>query len=37
VPYIYLLDKSHEIYEVWEGYSSEYDAEIIKDVEKVLK
>ncbi|MCX5785796.1 MAG: TlpA family protein disulfide reductase [Elusimicrobia bacterium] len=37
VPFIYLLDKSHEVYEVWQGYSPEYDAEIIKNVERALK
>ena len=37
VPFIYLLDKNHEIYEVWEGYSSEYDIEIVKNVKRILE
>lgn len=36
VPYIYLLDKNHEVYDVWEGYDPQYDASIIKAVETVL-
>lgn len=36
VPYIYLLNKDHEIYDVWEGYDHEYDAPILKAVETVL-
>ncbi|MDO8806085.1 MAG: TlpA family protein disulfide reductase [Elusimicrobiota bacterium] len=36
VPYIYLLNKQHEIYDVWEGYDPRYDAAIIKAVETVL-
>lgn len=36
VPYIYLLNKEHEIYDVWEGYDPQYDAPIQKAVEAVL-
>lgn len=36
VPYIYLLNKDHEIYDVWEGYDPQYDAPILKAVETVL-
>ncbi|MBI4351510.1 MAG: TlpA family protein disulfide reductase [Elusimicrobia bacterium] len=36
VPYIYLLNRDHEIYDVWEGYDHEYDAPILKAVETVL-
>ncbi|PKM98017.1 MAG: hypothetical protein CVU79_05575 [Elusimicrobia bacterium HGW-Elusimicrobia-3] len=36
VPYIYLLDKGHEVYDVWEGYDPQYDDSILKAVETVL-
>ncbi len=36
VPYIYLLNKEHEIYDVWEGYDPQFDSAIIKAVETVL-
>ena len=36
VPYIYLLTKEHEIYDVWEGYAEQYDNSILKAVETVL-
>ncbi len=36
VPYIYLLTKEHEIYDVWEGYDEQYDPAIMKAVETVL-
>lgn len=36
VPYIYLLNKEHEIYDVWEGYDHQYDDAIVKAVEAVL-
>jgi len=36
VPYIYLLDKGHEVYDVWEGYDPQYDASILKAAEAVL-
>jgi len=36
VPYIYLLNKQHEIYDVWEGYDPQYDESIKKAVETVL-
>ncbi|MGD9641136.1 MAG: TlpA family protein disulfide reductase [Elusimicrobiales bacterium] len=36
VPYIYLLDKGHEVYDVWEGYDPQYDASILKAIETVL-
>ncbi|HAH31367.1 MAG TPA: hypothetical protein DCL44_03525 [Elusimicrobia bacterium] len=37
VPFIYLLGKNHEIREVWEGYSPEYNQEIIRNIEEALK
>jgi len=37
VPFIYLLDKSHEIQKVWGGYDSYFDREIIENIEKSLK
>jgi len=37
VPYIYVLNRQHEIYDVWEGYDPEYDSSIIKAVEAVLE
>jgi len=37
VPFIYLLDRNHEIYEMWGGYSPDFDSEIIENIEKVLK
>ena len=36
VPYIYILTKEHEIYDVWEGYDPQYDASITKAIETVL-
>lgn len=36
VPYIYLLTREHEIYDVWEGYDPRYDPSILKGVETVL-
>ncbi|MDA8243386.1 MAG: TlpA disulfide reductase family protein [Elusimicrobia bacterium] len=36
VPYIYLLNARHEIYDVWEGYDAQYDQPIISAVEKLL-
>lgn len=36
VPYIYLLKKDHEIYDVWEGYDPQYDGPIVKAVETLL-
>lgn len=36
VPYIYLLTREHEIYDVWEGYDPQYDPAVIKAIETVL-
>lgn len=36
VPYIYLLDKNHKVYDVWEGYDASYDPMMLKAVETVL-
>lgn len=36
VPYIYLLTKEHEIYDVWEGYDERYDPSILQAIETVL-
>ncbi|HAF95544.1 MAG TPA: hypothetical protein DCG50_05805, partial [Elusimicrobia bacterium] len=37
VPFIYLLNRNHVIYEMWGGYSPDFDPEIIENIEKVLK
>ncbi|MEA3306185.1 MAG: TlpA disulfide reductase family protein [Elusimicrobiota bacterium] len=36
VPYIFVLDKKHEIMDFWAGYDESYDAEIIETIAKVL-
>ncbi len=36
VPYIYLLDRSHEKYDVWEGYDPSYDASIKSAAERLI-
>ncbi|MCM2267948.1 MAG: TlpA family protein disulfide reductase [Elusimicrobiales bacterium] len=36
VPYIYLLDKTHKLYDVWEGYDEAYDPVMVKAIETVL-
>lgn len=36
VPYIYLLDREHKLYDVWEGYDHAYDAPMTKAVEALL-
>lgn len=36
VPYIYLLDRQHKLYDVWEGYDHAYDAPMTKAVEALL-
>jgi len=36
VPFIYLLDKSHNLKRVWAGYGEEYDSDIIDVIEKTL-
>lgn len=36
VPYIYLLDKDHKVYDVWEGYDPSYDPSMLKAIETVL-
>lgn len=36
VPYIYLLTKEHEIYDVWEGYDERYDPSILQAIGTVL-
>lgn len=36
VPYIYLLDREHKVYDVWEGYDHAYDAPMTEAVEALL-
>jgi len=36
VPYIFLLDKNHEVAEVWPGFSSEYANEMENAINKAL-
>ena len=36
VPFIYLLDKNHELSEVWPGFDNSYSVQIEKAVQKVL-
>lgn len=36
VPYIFLLDKNHDFYDVWEGYDPEADQSIVSGVENLL-
>lgn len=36
VPYIYMLDRSHEKYDVWEGYDPSYDASIDSTAERLI-
>lgn len=36
VPYIYLLDRQHKVYDVWEGYDHVYDASMTTAVETLL-
>ena len=36
VPYIYLLDRGHKLYDVWEGYDESYDPAMRTSVEAVL-
>jgi len=36
VPYIYLLDKDHKVYDVWEGYDPSYDPMMVKAIETLL-
>ena len=37
VPYIFMLDKKHEIMNVWAGYDKSYDDKIIETVNKAIK
>jgi thiol-disulfide isomerase/thioredoxin len=36
VPYIFLLDGTHKIYDVWEGYDESYLPQITKTIETLL-
>ncbi len=36
VPYIYLLDKDHNVYDVWEGYDESYYPMLGRSIEAVL-
>jgi len=36
VPFIYLLDKNHNLKRVWAGYDEEYNKDIIDAIEKTL-
>ncbi len=36
VPYIFLLDRNHDVYDVWEGYDQEADQSVISGVENLL-
>ena len=36
VPFIYLLDKNHNLKRVWAGYGEEYNDDIIEVIEKTL-
>ncbi len=36
VPYIYLLDRGHRVYDVWEGYDESYDPMMKNAVENLL-
>jgi len=37
VPFIYLLDKNHELVQTWPGYDESYDKEIERAIQKILK
>jgi thiol-disulfide isomerase/thioredoxin len=37
VPYIFILDKSHKIYNVWPGYDESFNSDIVQSIEEVLK
>ncbi|MCG2725988.1 MAG: TlpA family protein disulfide reductase [Elusimicrobia bacterium] len=37
VPYIFALDKNHEIVNVWAGYDEYFDAEILETVAEILE
>ncbi len=36
VPYIYILDKDHNIMDFWAGYDSSFDQEIISSIKQVI-
>lgn len=36
VPYIFLLNKKHEVLKVWPGYTESFDAEMVRAIESVL-
>lgn len=37
VPYLFLLDREHKVYDLWAGYDPSFDEDIRKSVEEVLK
>ncbi|HBE87732.1 MAG TPA: hypothetical protein DDW67_01130 [Elusimicrobia bacterium] len=37
VPYLFLLDREHKVYNLWAGYDPSFDKEIKKSIEEVLK
>ncbi|MFA6433560.1 MAG: TlpA disulfide reductase family protein [Elusimicrobiales bacterium] len=37
VPYIFLLNKTHAVHNVWAGYDPEFDKPIIQGIEEVIK
>ena len=37
VPYIFILNKDHAVHNVWAGYDHQYDQDIIKGIEEVIK
>lgn len=36
VPYLFMLDRTHKIYDVWEGYDDSYLPQIVKTIESQL-
>lgn len=37
VPYVYILDKKHNLYKFWAGYDKSYESEIDQSASKVLE
>lgn len=37
VPFIFILDRNHKIYNVWPGYDESFNSDIVQSVEEVLK
>jgi hypothetical protein len=37
VPYLFLLDRQHKVYNLWAGYDHSFDKEIRASIEEVLK